>query len=626
MGDMKSYVEFYSKLTEYVHTSIAECFGVSQCVIALERSKISRRIAAEGLQFLTVTLPRLGKAFDKALSSGTAFNPQGFEKIPGTTTPKLLGWLSSRVFDDTGILRKDVSIEAVKHYRQFVYLLYKLELPYATKTCEKVIEAFVQTEVDLANCKIDESDQVIRMARSFTTRCLGDFDHRDIHPRHGPGAVATGETGLSKACFKRIYSSIEAIYPFTEYFCFNMGHVADELQEIESLETLETGTAKVVLVPKDSRGPRLISCEPLEYQWIQQGIAKALVSRLESSRFTAGHVNFTDQTVNQRLALLGSISGDYVTLDMKEASDRVSTELVTQLFQGTPLLEGLLATRSGFTKLPDGRVIALKKFAPMGSALCFPVEAFVFYALAVAVLRVHARYTWRKAMESVWVYGDDLIILGKDFPLILQHLPKFGLLFNEGKCCTAGFFRESCGCDAFKGVDVTPIKLRSVWDTSKRRTDPGGLASYVSYSNSLYLAGYYEASQFIEDAVRKVYPFVPHNNDVNTDTTKVGWKSESPKGISFYRPHIRAAIANTTMPKIYSRVEKRWQAPMRYNKKLHRMEVYTPMVMPVLFRGHAISGWRQMLYYMNKAQRTEPGRYTLPRRVYIKRGWTPLVD
>jgi hypothetical protein len=614
MAVNNSSVAFYATIVNHVHTSIANSFGVSRSIVSVEQRKIARRLNAEGLPFLTVCLPRLGKAFDKALATNTAFNPEGFEKLPGTTTPKFLGWLFSQVFDKDGIVLQDGgNPSAVKHIRQLVYLFYKLELPYAKKTCQKVVDAFVQTETDLQSLQIDSKDRTIRLARAFITRVAGDLDPLDIVPRHGPGAVSTGEKGLNKANFGRIYSDVEQIYPFTEYFCFSLGHVVDELGMIESLEPLEAGTAKVVLVPKDSRGPRLISCEPLELQWLQQGLSQILVTRLESHSFTNGHVNFTDQVVNKRLALSSSLSQEWVTLDMKEASDRVSLELVSQLFQGCPILRGLIATRSKFTQLPDGRLIEMKKFAPMGSALCFPVEAFVFYALSVAVLRIYARMSWRQARESVYVYGDDLIIRAEVYKHVLQHLPRFGLLFNDGKCCTDGFFRESCGCDAYKGVDVTPIKIRSVW-SRRGRIDPGVLASYVSYSNSLYLAGHYEASQFIEEECLRRFPGIPINNAVVFDySAKADWKNVTPKGVSFYRPHICATTNSRNR--------------IRRSKKLQRLEVSTPLIVPIIFEGDVKSGWREMLRLMGKAsQRTTPGQYTLPRRVKMERGWTEVSD
>jgi len=441
MEDSNSLVTYFVTLVKHIHTDIADSYNITRRVTAADQSKIDQRVANEGLSFLTKGLPRLAKAFDKALACNIAFNPAGFSKLSGSTVPKFLGWLFLRIFDTNGVLRKDVDVRAIAHVRQLLYLVYKLELPYAPETSKKVIDAFVATEQDLQTLQIDPKDKAICIARKIITRTVGDLCPYSIEPRHGPGAVSTGEKGLKKADFARIYRSLEEVYPLTEYFFYSLSHVADEVQHIESFETLDSGTAKVVLVPKDSRGPRLISCEPLELQWIQQGLMKILVERLESHWITAGHVNFTDQSINQKLALEASKSGEWVTLDMKEASDRVSLDLVNQVFCGTQILKGLIASRSSSTMLPDGRLITMKKFAPMGSAVCFPVESFVFYALSVAIVSIYGSMRLADARKCVYVYGDDLIIHAKVYQHVLQHLPRFGLMFNPDKCCTEGSFR-----------------------------------------------------------------------------------------------------------------------------------------------------------------------------------------
>jgi hypothetical protein len=621
-----SLVEFYSTLLKCLHREVANSYGVSHRIITLDHLTIDQRVKQEGISFLTKTLPAIGKALDSALSMKNPFNIPHFRKEKGTTIPHFMGWLFRRIFDaNTGLPLDcesspephDIDLRAIASARQILYIMYKLELPYAEKTSQKVIDAFVATEEDLLKLQIDPKDKCLLGARAFISRVLGDLDPYDIIPRHGPGAVSTGERGLKKADFSRLYRSLESEYPFTEYFCYSLAHVCDELQRIESLDVQEAGTAKVVLVPKDSRGPRLISCEPLELQWIQQGLMTKIVKRLESDPLTAGHVNFTDQSINRQLALESSVSGKWVTLDMKEASDRVSLELVNQLFCGTRILRGLTASRSRATQLPDGRLIEMKKFAPMGSAVCFPVESLIFYALSVSAISTYTTKSRAEARRLVYVYGDDLIVDAEVHSLILQHLPRFGLLFNDGKCCTEGFFRESCGCDAYKGFDVTPIKLRSVWRSSKM--SPGDLASWVSYSNSLWRAGYWDTAQLIENKVNEVYPHVPYNNNIaeceilNRSWSELESISVKEKSIAYYRPNIRAIQEN--------RCKTRW------NKKLFRWEVLTPVIRPTKFHGKPKSGWREMLRRKSSPSLHKvPGTYTLPRRVKLHRGWTALVD
>lgn len=245
--------------------------------------------------------------------------------------------------------------------------------------------------------------------------------------------------------FKRYYRSLAERFPYEDYFFFNLSHMCDELRSYLSLEELDTPVAKVVLVPKDSRGPRLISSEPLEVQWIQQMLMANMVHTIETHPLTRGLVNFTDQSVNRRLALRGSTeeSNFLVTLDMKDASDRVHSTLVRILFPNT-WVAALMAARSTATRLPNGEVVQLHKFAPMGSATCFPVEALIFWALSTATiidssnsLTINGRAVTTtpfatlnmlfRGLErcgtpacdrAVYVYGDDIILHREDYTVV----------------------------------------------------------------------------------------------------------------------------------------------------------------------------------------------------------------
>jgi hypothetical protein len=603
----------YTTLLSRLLQDIADCYTNSDS--RRDWMKIQSRIDKEGISFLTKSLPLLGKTLDKSLQGRDRFTPIGFQTKPNSTIPKLFGWLFELIFTSQGDLRGDANIEAIKHARQLLYFMYKLALPYEKKTTKKVLDSFVQVEEELKCLQISPADPVIREARTFITRVLSGFCPRDLIPRHGPGAVSTGEKGGEKFSFSRLYESLDSMYPFTEYFRVSCTHTCDTLHEIEKLEVLRAGTAKVVLVPKDSRGPRIISCEPLELQWIQQGIQKKLYPWLESHRLTAGHVNFTDQTVNQRLALSGSMSRDIVTLDMKDASDRVSLRLVQELYSGTSLLESLIATRSTSTKLPNGVVLPLSKFAPMGSALCFPIEALSFYALAVSILRVYKNQSWRSAMKGIFVYGDDIICNRKDYPIILKHFPRFGLMFNASKCCTGGFFRESCGCDAYKGVDITPIRLRTRWN-HRLRGSATQLASYVALSNALHEAGYWRSSTYIQQLVEGLYGPLPIV-EYNVATSYGSKHTITPPGqvIGWFRPHVNHITENTKR-----------SLPRRFCDKLQRSEVQGYVIRPYT-KLYKTDGWKELLrFFTNGRSRLQRGHYAVPHRSRLQRGWGVCVS
>lgn len=631
MGDHNS-LSVYTQILERLVIDIAYSICLHPSELRRELTKMRSRCRAEGISFFTKTLATFGKAFDKALQGEVAFTPAGFQKKPGKSTPYLLWWLIERVFDDDGYVRSDADVGAIKHVRQITQLLYKLELPSNEADTEKVLASFVAVNEELSKLRIDPRDAVIKRARVFITRVLSGLSSRDIIPGHGPGAVATGERGGEKSTFSRLYKDLEAWYPFTEYFHVSLSHTADHMHKLEALEELETGTAKVVLVPKDSRGPRLISCEPLEKQWIQQGQRKALYSHIENHRLTAGQVNFTNQHINRELALLGSKSQEYVTLDMKEASDRVSLQLVEQLFCGTEWYSALIASRSGYTRLPNGTTVKLETFAPMGSAVCFPVEALTFWALAVATLNVHHKVDWRVACQQVWVYGDDIICRREVYPTIMQNLERFGLLFNRSKCCVSGFYRESCGCDAYKGFDITPIRLRKTWN-HRSSYDVVQLQSYVEFSNSMYQRGYRGTALYVEGLVRSLYklpiPYLEYRSlptyyldECLGQIRKCVYPNDAlkvPPGrvIGFSRPDVNPSPINQALG-----------VRTRFNRDLHYQEVYGYAAEPT-YDTWEFDAWETFLRSLTcgpTGGRTglQHGRYAVSHRSRMKRTWGPI--
>jgi len=680
MGNHNS-LDFYKSLTLRLHRDITEMLSTKDSVGSLlDAREIARRVDAEGISFLTKTLPAFGKAVDKALQGTEPLYVPGFKKESGSELPLFMGTILQRIFDHDGLpLIKGDSIvgdtedtsflsddhpnyrpldgcyraakldiaKSLKLLRTLTYFNYKLEIPYEKKTEDSVINSFIRTEEELSNQEFPpESEPLLQEAEHFMLNCLyGVPLSTDSIPRHGPGAVATGERGGEKSNFSRTYKAndFEWIFPKRRFFGLNADHLK---QQLAQMDVLTGGTAKVVLVPKDSRGPRLISCEPLEFQWLQQGLATQIVEHVEHHPLTRGHVNFTCQDINRELAMLGSslykqfrptvikyrevrtneqggtvsravkrdvVTDDWVTLDMKDASDRVSLKLVVRLMRELHFFTAMMACRSDATILPDGRQVALKKFAPMGSALCFPVEAMIFYALAVAAVHRHTSYSWLQCVARVYVYGDDIICDREVYPIIMRHLSRVGLVFNEQKCCVSGFFRESCGCDAYLGIDVTPIRLRKTW------CHDGGLSaeelvSYVSQSNALYAAGFVRAAEYIKCKVEARYgplPYVQYEIDIHTDIPSQQNKYRTSRVIGFKRHEV------DQHRNFYSYEKKN----VRWNIHLQRREVKGWVVTPVL-QNYGVHGWNELFRTLVCGSTgLKPGVYAVPHRSRLKRGW-----
>lgn len=669
-----------------MYLDVADSAHVPSSESARDVVEIRRRVGTEGITFLTRTLNlAIGRPLDRALAGDCSqLTFPGFERTPGKPWPKLFRSLFELVFEPCEGLRDSVpstnirlrtnwgesccSTAAISALRQISNFYWKLEIPFTESQATKVVEDFVAVDNDLPRTDgvlpwhlvclgrpIDSGeirspsegyvDSILLEARrmvtdifhggsrqrvglhtQYTDSC-GRFDHVNIRPKHGPGAVATGERAHEKHVFKRIYRQIEQVYPFTEYFEFNLTAVADRYHKYESLEELDSGTAKVVLVPKDSRGPRLISCEPLEYQWIQQGLGNKIRDFLEVRSITSGHVNFRDQSVNRRLALEGSRltkeefkDQQWVTLDMKEASDRVSLALVEFLFGDCPeLLQALLACRTPVTCLPDGSLHKMNKFAPMGSNLCFPVEALVFYVLAVASIVYEYKVTRREARSRVFVYGDDIIVTRKYHAALLQYFPFVGLAFNEDKCCIAGSFRESCGMDAYLGVDVTPLRKKRIW--SRNPLDPEASYSYVALGNAAAKRGYHRIVSRLVTFVHQRLGPLPITSSDGPESSGLCWR------ISDSLVHLGTPVSNPTPCSSLTGEAAASCFPIRFrfNRRLHRLEALTWQAAPRLTTVFADDWCMVLRRFTTPSERDEPGSFAVPRCSRLKRGWTQVA-
>jgi hypothetical protein len=556
-------------------------------------NKVLNRFAAEGMGFLSKTLPRLGKAFDKAISGTVPMDATslGFEALPNSKLPKLLGEFFQRVLSPDGVLLEHPCVISVAVIRQVLMLFYKYELPYTDEQEQQVVARFEKTEDDLTTIQVrlqeiaaspeirnhhwpkrpiegDSPVAIAREARSLLERLFCSFDPKNIYPRHGPGAVATKQQLWEKFLWTNVSAKITDVYPFDAYFCASAGHVCDTYDSFAGI-TDRTLPARVLLVPKDSRGPRLISCEPVDFQWIQQGLGTAIVDLVEHHPLTRDNVRFTDQSPNRFGALEGSRTGRYATLDLNEASDRVSTELVRLLFPDH-VLTYLIACRTSSTVLPDGRELELKKFAPMGSSLCFPILALTVWAILTAGIAD------TDTKDSIYVYGDDVIVPTHYARNAIERLEAFGLKVNQDKSCTAGLFRESCGMDAFQGVNVTPVRLRTVWSSSP---GPDVYSSWIAYANSFYDRQYFGVYDSIVERLVTVYGAIPDRS------------------------------MNLSCPCLAETPEQWKPKRRRVNKSLQKLEYYVRDVRsPVLNR--TIDGWSMLLRYLSECANSRNLRLT----------------
>jgi hypothetical protein len=267
----------------------------------------------------------------------------------------------------------------------------------------------------------------------------------------------------------------------------------------------------VTTVPKNAKTNRIIAIEPDWNCFIQLGLGAAIRSRLQR----VGLLLDTAQAENRSLALQGSETGEYATIDLKAASDTVSLGLCDLLLPPAPdLLKGIIAVTRSPKGLVGDDVVEYEKVSSMGNGYTFELETALFYALARAC----------SPSGVVRVYGDDVIMPSARAPLFIEILRDLGMEVNLKKTFYTGDFRESCGGHYFRGNDVTPPYFReAVCD----------VPSYIRAYNKLVTAfGRCETSEFIRSKIPR-YLWGPASRG---DTVlRSAWDETSPQWSKDYQ-------------------------------------------------------------------------------------------
>jgi len=292
--------------------------------------------------------------------------------------------------------------------------------------------------------------QVLHTARRKIGKVLGDnlYAWSELCD-FGPGADGSTIRGLTSAYNKLSTPGCITFgaYPYLNAFCelttlgrLFVGNIETGLLDLE----ISRGNS-VTFVPKSAKTDRPIAVEPRWNIFFQKGVGRYIRNRLKHFG-----VNLDFQGLNQALAIYSSRTGKYATIDLASASDTVSREVVRALLP-EPWLTILTALRSPAYRL-DGEWRSYEKWSSMGNGYTFELESLLFWALCSSV------------DEDVSVYGDDLIVPTKSYEAIVRVLDFCGFQVNPDKSFSSGYFRESCGQDAFNGTSVTPIYWKEPLD------------------------------------------------------------------------------------------------------------------------------------------------------------------
>ena len=612
--------------------SVLHDMGTLCCVSTNRDLKtITVRVKAEGLSFLTITLANFGSDLQKGLDQGyvdhTLFT--GFQFRGGL--PQFLGGFLDLVFDrSSGRLLDVPSVDAIFALRQITLMWAKIEIPCTPARDSAAILRYVECESDVRKFDLLRTEDMYSQFKRVSNLLFRDMfvsidrqiAYYELVPKHGPGATADKLMGNQKYYQIEWTDRLEEVFPHRIYLYPNWG-LSSQLPESSIREPGSERPVKVITVPKTQKTPRIIAVEPTCMQYMQQAIQEAIYEWVDKDYILHNLIGFLDQEPNQELSLRGSMTGDLATLDLKEASDRVSNLLVRSMLSNHPhLLDAVDATRSRTADVPGHGVIPLAKFASMGSALCFPIEAMVFITLIfLGIEKELKRPLTRKDVKSflgkVRVFGDDIIVPKEYTHSVVRELEAFGFLVNSSKSFWTGKFRESCGKEYYDGQDVSITKVRRVLPTQRR--DANEVIATASLRNRLYRAGLWGSVRFLDGWFKELSVPWPPVGDASPALGRHTFLRIS-YADSLGQGHLERDGSGTRGSSNYP--------PVRWDRDLHRPLVKAYKVTAVLPVNKADDTAALLKFFLKRGDLpSEEGhleRSGRPRSVSIKARWLPI--
>lgn len=566
----------------------AEMCSVTNASVMRDLEVIMSRLRDEGMSFLTLTLPTFCDAVFNGIESGRVASSDFPSWEKQKCLPKFLSGYTKLIFESgTGVLFPEPSIPAINCIRQICFAVKKIRMECKADKTLNAFRRFMETERYLSEAQLPPLDDFVKVSKLLWSTMFKDFNPFDLLPKHGPGATQERIYGNQKYVFKTWHERLQSYFPYDSYATVNINQLYYEGMENVKFPDMDgEKPVRVIAVPKTQKGPRIIAIEPVCMQYTQQAVAAYIICKLQSDYITGGHINFTDQSVNQNLAISASISGNLACLDLSDASDRVHADLAfIMLNAANPLLaDAVCACRSHAARTPLGDV-SLSKFASMGSALCFPIESmFFFTVIACSILRERKMPVTLRNLEiilrDVYVYGDDIFVPTDETESVIETLTQFLCKVNTTKSYWRSSFRESCGVDAFKGIDITPVYIRNLPPDHGEEVQQ--ILSTISTSNQFYLKGFWKTAAFLKNRVEAVIGVLPI---VDEYSDALGWYSYQ-------------GMPETQDARI----------PRRWNRDLQRYE-YRAFVNRPLYRDDELKSWPALLKILLGKERTKDRVY-----------------
>jgi len=215
---------------------------------------------------------------------------------------------------------------------------------------------------------------------------------------------------------------------------------------------------KIFFVKKNSEISRTCCTEPNLNMMFQKAAGAFIEERL---RVHFGIDLSTQPIYNRRLARTGSIDGSFGTIDLVSASDSVGLQMFLRLLDECPLKDMILMSRSESVTIPSGEQFVLRMVSTMGNGFTFPLQTLIFASAVRAVYQLMG-FPCDDNQTQYGVFGDDIVVRFEAYTFLCRMLTKLGFEVNDKKSFNSGPFRESCGGDYFKGLNVRGVYVTTL--------------------------------------------------------------------------------------------------------------------------------------------------------------------
>lgn len=183
-------------------------------------------------------------------------------------------------------------------------------------------------------------------------------------------------------------------------------------------------------VPKNNLRDRPICVEPLANILSQKRIGDGIRFALQQHG-----IDLDDLATKHRVMIS---MRKYATIDLKNASDRISIHLVKYLLPSR-VFNLIKQARSEMTLGLDDQFYLINKISSMGNGFTFELMSLILYALC------------RSYTSDTSVFGDDVIIPNEFAHCVISDMENAGFVVNMTKTHINSEYRESCGAHYIDG-------------------------------------------------------------------------------------------------------------------------------------------------------------------------------